>query len=187
MTGAEDCRGVRHAARCGTARSRRVRLRALMLAGLGGGLLLTLVCPPRPRLVWNVSASAPVGLYAIGGRDAIAAGDMVLARVPARWRGLAAERRYIPANIPLVKRVAAKDGDKVCAEGGTVVVNGVRRAARAARDSLGRPMPSWSGCVTLRRGAYFLLMDDPASFDGRYFGPTLHGDIIGEAWSLWSR
>jgi conjugative transfer signal peptidase TraF len=160
---------------------------ALAVVALAGALGLTIAVPPRPLLVWNVSASAPVGLYAIGGRGAIAPGTMVLARGPAPWRQLAGERRYIPVNVPLVKRVAAVSGDTVCAVEMRILVNGRRVAERRARDGQGRPMPRWQGCVTLRDGALFLLMDDPASFDGRYFGPTGQGDILGKAHLLWRR
>lgn len=161
--------------------------RAVAVAMLAGALGLTIVYPPRPLLVWNVSASAPVGLYAIGRPGGITPGTVVLARVPAPWRGLAGERRYIPVNVPLVKRVAAGPGDRVCAVGARILVNGYRVTERRAWDGQRRPMPWWQGCVTLRNGALFLLMDDPASFDGRYFGPTGQSDILGKAQLLWRR
>ncbi|BBB11098.1 S26 family signal peptidase [Sphingomonas sp. ID1715] len=164
----------------------RLPVRASVLISVGvAALTATIALPPTPRLVWNVSASAPIGLYAVGGRHDIAAGDMVLARVPDRWRRLAAERRYIPINVPLVKRVAAVPGDRVCARGRDISVNGRPVTDRREADGRGRPMPRWSGCVTLRTGALFLLMDSPDSFDGRYFGPTSRGDVIGEARLLW--
>ena len=145
----------------------------------------SILLPPRPLLVWNVSASAPIGLYTVGGRDEIATGDTALARVPERWRRLAGTRRYIPINVPLVKRVAAEPGDTVCALGQEIFVNGRWIAERRQTDGAGRPMPWWTGCVTLRRGALFLLMDSPDSFDGRYFGPTNRNDIIGTAGLIW--
>nr|WP_312051855.1 hypothetical protein [Brevundimonas diminuta] len=49
---------------------------------------------PAPRLVWNASASAPVGLWRIDPRAPFRVGDMVLASPPASVRRLAAERRY---------------------------------------------------------------------------------------------
>jgi type IV secretory pathway protease TraF len=52
-----------------------------------------------------------------------------------------------------------------------VTINGERAAQRAARDSAGRMLPTWSGCRTLH-GEVFLLGDTPDSFDGRYWGPT---------------
>lgn len=159
---------------------------AAALGALAIGLAATIALPLRPLLLWNASASAPIGLYAVAAPDGIETGDMIIARVPERLRMLAARRRYLPANVPLVKRVAAEPGDTVCASGLAVFVNGRRIARRLEHDGIGRPMPWWTGCVTLRRGALFLLMDDPASFDGRYFGPTGRTDIVGKASLLWA-
>ncbi|MGJ3648218.1 S26 family signal peptidase [Sphingomonas sp. GlSt437] len=161
--------------------------RSVALGILMAGLGTTIALHPRPLLVWNTTASAPLGLYAVGSAGALQTGDMVIARVPRAYRRLAAERRYLPENVPLVKRIAGGSGDTLCARGPTVFVNGTRVADRLAADRARRPMPWWTGCVTLRHGALFLLMaDNPASFDGRYFGPTPRGDIIGSAWPLWT-
>lgn len=188
----------RHAARAALAqwgqslrgaRSRRRRLarRSLAIAGLVTALVATIALPPHPLLVWNASASAPIGLYRVGGAD-LTTGDMVIAWPPADSSNFAARRHYLPANVPLVKRVAAEPGDTICALGATIFVNGRRVAERLVRDGAGRPMPWWTGCVTLRRGALFLLMtDSPASFDGRYFGPTGRNAIVGKATLLWAR
>nr|WP_250890837.1 S26 family signal peptidase [Sphingobium nicotianae] len=168
---------------------RRSRLRR-RVAITGAGIALVLASaalPPAPRLVWNASASAPVGLYAVSPGAALAPGDMVIARVPDPFRRLAGERRYLPMNVPLVKRVTALAGDEVCALGQEIFVNGRWTAERRLADGRGRSMPMWSGCVRLRCGQLFLLMDSPASFDGRYFGVTEAGDIVGKARLIWHR
>jgi conjugative transfer signal peptidase TraF len=176
------------ALRAAKLRRRRFRRRATAIGVLAAALGATIIVRPAPLLVWNASASAPVGLYAVGPQQMPESGNMVIARVPAAWRRLAAIRHYLPENVPLVKRVVAAPGDTVCARGAEITVNGREAARRLARDGSGRPMPWWNGCVTLRHGALFLLMtDSPASFDGRYFGPTPRGDIIGKARSLWTR
>ncbi|WP_255247210.1 S26 family signal peptidase [Sphingopyxis sp. GW247-27LB] len=167
---------------------RRLGRWAVGCGGLALALAGTLLAPPRPRLLWNASASAPVGLYAVGDGAAPVRGDMVIARVPAEFRMFAARRRYLPANVPLVKRVAAMAGDEVCAAGARVTVNGHIVARRLDRDGAGRPMPWWSGCAELAADEYFLLMtDSAASFDGRYFGITEAGDIVGKARLIWRR
>ena len=149
---------------------------------------LTIAFPPAPRLVWNASASAPIGLYAVTPGATVEPGDMVIARVPDPSRMMAAERRYIPANVPLVKRVAAAAGDEVCALGREIFVNGTWVVERRASDAKGRPMPWWSGCVRLRGRQLFLLMSDsPGSFDGRYFGVTDGNLVVGKARLLWAR
>jgi len=175
----EALRAVRRRRRTLTRRAALVALGCACLAG-------TIVVPPLPRLVWNASASAPLGLYRVAPGGAVARGDMVVARTPISVRGLAARRHYLPANVPLVKRVAGVPGDRICAAGVTITVNGRLLAPRRVRDRLGRPLPWWHGCRTLRDGAVFLLMAEaPDSFDGRYFGPSDARDIIGKASPLW--
>lgn len=148
----------------------------------------TIFWPPRPFLLWNASASAPRGLYVIGSPSAVRRGDMVVAWPPEFARSLAAERRYLPANVPLVKRVAAGQQDVVCAVGRSIFVNGRHLADRRTRDLSGRLMPWWTGCRRLGQDAFFLLMgDSPVSFDGRYFGVTKARDIVGKATLLWAR
>jgi conjugative transfer signal peptidase TraF len=169
-------------------RRRRNVLRSAWAIGLlAFGLGATVALPPRPLLVWNASASAPVGLYAVSGATGVDVGDMVIARLPSEFRALAARRRYLPLAVPLVKRVAAVSGDRVCALGHRITINGEIVAWRRRFDGRGRPMPWWRGCTLLRGGAVLLLMDSPSSFDGRYFGPTLEGDIVGRAHLLWAR
>jgi len=171
------------------AKMRRSQLRMRMAtAGVGIAILLaSAAIPPAPRLVWNASESAPIGLYAVTPRASTEAGDMVIARVPEPLRRLAAERHYLPMNVPLVKRVAAQAGDEVCALGQEIFVNGHRAAERRLADGRGRPMPTWTGCIRLHGRQLFLLMDSPASFDGRYFGATEQREIIGKARLLWRR
>lgn len=160
---------------------------AVAAVGVVVAVTLTLLAPPRPLLIWNVSASAPIGLYAVRSARSPSRGDMVAARLPPRWRALGSARHYVPANVPLIKRVAAAAGDRACATGADIAVNGTRVARRLDFDGGGRPMPHWSGCIVLGRGEYLLLMPGPASFDGRYFGQTAQRDIVGQVHLLWAR
>lgn len=161
-----------------------------MTAGLAATVIVavavTLADPPTPRLVWNVSASAPVGLYAVTPNYALAPDDMVIARTPLPVRRLAAVRRYLPQNVPLVKRVAAVAGQEVCALRAFVYVDGYPVAIRRPADGRGRPMPWWQGCLRLTGGAVLLLMERSDSFDGRYFGPTSPTDVVGRARLVWA-
>lgn len=154
---------------------------ALILA-IGGSIL----SPPVPRLIWNASASAPVGLWQVAPDAPLQRGDMVAARLAEPWRSLAARRHYLPANVPLIKRIAASGGDRICASHGGVSVNGRMIAARRRLDGAARPIPGWRGCQTLGADEFLLLMDAESSFDGRYFGPTTRADIIGKAVPLWA-
>lgn len=165
----------------------RMRRRMLALAGLGLGLLgLAQLAPFAPRLIWNASASAPRGLYWLQPETAIRRGDLVLARLPMVPRQLAAERGYLPAEIPLLKRVAALAGEHLCADGDRVRLGSGLTVQRLAADGQGRPLPAWRGCRVLGETEVFLLMAAaPASFDGRYFGPVTRSDVIGRLLPLW--
>jgi type IV secretory pathway protease TraF len=92
---------------------------------VGGVALLGLSALPTPRpwLVWNASASAPIGLYRVVAGP-VERGDWVLVRPPAEVAVLAAERAYLPLGVPLVKRVAALGGDAVCNRKGALFING---------------------------------------------------------------
>lgn len=138
-----------------------------------------------PVLVWNASASSPRGLYGIvSGPPAM--GDYVIAWPPAAAGRLAAARGYVPNRIPLVKTVAAGPGDRVCARQRTMWVNGRAVAARSKTDRAGRRLPWWSGCRALGPDEWLLLgLDDPASYDGRYFGPIPAALVVGRARLLW--
>ncbi|MFX7891131.1 hypothetical protein ABTK46_20180, partial [Acinetobacter baumannii] len=44
------------------------------LAALGCSIAATIAFPPQPLLIWNASASAPIGLYGITAPDSIRKG-----------------------------------------------------------------------------------------------------------------
>jgi conjugative transfer signal peptidase TraF len=166
---------------------RRLTWCALVAACIINALIVTIVAPPAPSMIWNVSRSAPTGLYVVRDLEPLLVGDMVAARVPPGVRSFAARRRYIPAKAPLIKRIAAGPGDRVCAARDVLRVNGLQMAQRQMVDKAGRWLPWWSGCATLGPDEYLLLMDHANSFDGRYFGLTSKSDIIGKAQLKWAR
>jgi conjugative transfer signal peptidase TraF len=161
----------------------------LLFATSGAVLLLSLpaLMQPAPHLVWNASKSSPIGLYRVEPERLPVPGEWVVLRTPERVRMLAARRHYIPANVLLVKRVAAGAGQSVCAAGATLTIDGVPAASRRPVDPSGRPLPRWRGCRLLGRDELFVLGSAPDSFDGRYFGPVGPSERIGKAVPLWLR
>jgi conjugative transfer signal peptidase TraF len=143
---------------------------------------------PKPLLMWNASGSSPIGLYLITSSNLLRIGDFVAAWPPPPARRLASERNYLPASVPLVKRVAALAGDRICAARSTISINGGAAVVRHVRDPLGRALPWWSGCRRLKDDELFLLSPRmPSAFDGRYFGLTRRAELIGRAKLLWRR
>jgi conjugative transfer signal peptidase TraF len=168
---------------------KRYRIRMLVLAAIGAAPVAASAAWKLPMLlVWNASSSAPVGLYRVDHAASLRRGDTVIAWAPLRARALAARRHYLPSGVPLVKRIAAAAGDRTCAQGLSIRINGKLAATRLKRDVSGRAMPWWwQGCRILRPHEYLLLTDNRQSFDGRYFGITRKSDLIGRAAFIWPR
>lgn len=164
-------------------------LRAMALSGaLFAGLFGAVTAlAPQPRLIWNASASMPLGLYHVDVGRTPATGDLVLAEPPDEVAALLAARGYLPRGVPLLKRVVAAEGALVCRTGSFVTIDGIGAVRARANDRAGRPLPRWLGCRRLQRGEYFLLGAASDSFDSRYFGPLPAGAVIGTARPLLTR
>lgn len=161
-----------------------MRLRIPILAVAGIAVLWS---PRAPFLIWNASASAPIGLYVLHQTVIVARDDLVLAIPPQAAARLATKRGYLPAGVPLVKRVAALASDMICSTRARITINGYWVATRLAADAQNRPLPAWCGCRTLQPGQVFLLMAGVRdSFDGRYFGPIQRSAILGTLRPLWT-
>ena len=177
----------------------RSRLRArLVLAGLSAcGLAALAWAPfvqPLPRLIYNPSDSVAVGWYRVEPLDRradslprpLSVGSIVLTQLPADATAMAAQRGYLPAHVPLLKRVGAVAPQRVCIVGRSVRIDGVPVAAVLPTDRMGRPLPSWQQCRRLQPGELFVLSaTNPASFDSRYFGPITASTVIGVAHPVW--
>lgn len=141
-----------------------------------------------PRLIWNATASAPVGLYELRSQATFKRGELVLIRPPQWVRIFAAARGYLPETVPMAKRIAAQNSDIVCRERDAITINNRVVAHALLTDGEGRALPTWSGCRRLGKDEIFLLMDSVrASFDGRYFGPVPTTAIVGKLVPIWTR
>jgi len=141
---------------------------------------------PMPRLLWNASASVPVGFYAIYPAGRLTAGELLVVRPPAPLAQFMAARGYLPLGVPLIKHVAALPGQIVCRSGRAITVDGIVEAQALDRDAHGRELPAWQGCRAVQIDDVFLMNAGvPDSFDGRYFGPEPDSTIIGSAMPLW--
>lgn len=164
-----------------------MKRRLILAAGVAAAALVTLVVPVAHYAVWNATASVPTGLYAIRGTASLQVGERVAVDPPPVLERLLARRGYLPTGVPLLKRVAAVSGQRVCRHAHRVTIDGQLAGHARASDRLGRPLPAWSGCRTLRRGDVFVMSPDaPASFDGRYFGLLRTTDVIGRATPVWT-
>ncbi|MDH6264429.1 S26 family signal peptidase [Bradyrhizobium sp. BR13661] len=142
---------------------------------------------PAPRLIWNATASTPIGLYTLRPVGQLHALELVAARLPEPIANVLADGGFLPKGVPLLKRVMALPGQTVCRSGDAITVDAVDVGAAHDRDHLGRPLPRWSGCATLQPGEVFLMNPTvPDSLDGRYFGLLPVSSIVARAVPLWT-
>lgn len=165
---------------------------AFLAATLLAVTVLTAPCvlPLRTRIVFNPSASMARGWYrvdAVSAPGAVRASSLVLARLPASAAALAAQRHYLPAGTPVLKRVAAVAPQSVCIARQRVRIDAKAVAVVRLHDGVGRSLPIWTHCGPLAHGELFLLGDaQPVSFDSRYFGPVRVDAVLGVAHPLWT-
>ena len=136
------------------------------------GIAIAGFVPTAPRLVWNASASVPIGFYTVAPADRIEMPDLVAVMPPEPFASYMVDRGYVARDVPLLKRVIGLPGQRVCRAGRAIAVDGVPLGEARDRDSLGRDLPVWQGCRVIAEGEVFLMNPDVGdSLDGRYFGP----------------
>ncbi|BBB08442.1 MULTISPECIES: S26 family signal peptidase [Alphaproteobacteria] len=143
---------------------------------------------PMPiKLMWNASASAPIGFYTIDFDGPFEATDLVAVDVPEPLATFLATRGYLPKGVPLLKRVLGTSGQTVCRSNLTITIDGIEVGAALEQDRIGRDLPVWQGCRRIHSGEVFLMnWEVRDSLDGRYFGQTSTDQIIGRAVPLWT-
>lgn len=140
-----------------------------------------------PKLIWNASASTPIGLYAIAPDPSPNVTDLVAVRAPEPLARFLAEGGYLPRGVPLIKHVVALPGQRVCRTGLAITVDAVPMGDALDHDRRGNPLPVWQGCRVVAEGELFLMnWQVRDSLDGRYFGPLPASAVIGRAIPLYT-
>jgi conjugative transfer signal peptidase TraF len=164
--------------------TRRRILTVTALAVIGIGAASTVETPT--KLIWNATASAPVGFYTVEPADRIEVPELVAVMPPEPLTGFMIERGYVGRGVPLLKRVLGLPGQRICRLRSTITVDGIEMGEALEHDSLGRELPVWQGCRTVREVELFLMnWQVRDSLDGRYFGPIPASSVIGRAVPLW--
>ena len=165
--------------------TRRRTLTVTVLAVIGIAAASAVETPT--KLIWNATASAPVGFYTVEPADRIDVPELVAVMPPEPLAAFMVERGYIGRGVPLLKRVLGLPGQRVCRTGRTITVDGIEMGEALERDSLGRDLPIWQGCRVIGDGQLFLMnWEVRDSLDGRYFGPIPAASVIGRAVPLWT-
>lgn len=139
------------------------------------------------KLIWNATASAPIGFYTLEPAARIEAHELVAVMPPEPLAAFVVGRGYVGRGVPMLKRVAGLPGQRVCRTGRTITVGGIVMGEALERDRIGRELPVWQGCRVVADGDLFLMNGDVGdSLDGRYFGPIPTSSVIGRAQPLWT-
>ena len=163
------------------------RARYVLLTAAALATVIASVGPTAPRLVWNASASVPIGFYTIAPVERLEVPDLVAVIPPEPIASFMVKRGYVARDVPLLKHVLGLPGQRVCRAGRAISVNGVPLGEARDHDSLGRDLPVWQGCRVIAEGEVFLMnLDVGDSLDGRYFGPLPVSAVIGRAIPLFT-
>lgn len=159
------------------------RLAATLATVLSSSTLGTSAFVDLPKtVIWNASASAPIGLYSLQAAGSIDVTDLVAIVPPPPTAQFMAARGYLPIGVPMMKRILALPGQTVCRQGLDIMVYDATVGRARERDSADHEMPVWQGCHTIGDDELFVMnWDVPDSVDSRYFGPFPRGSVIGRA------
>lgn len=154
--------------------------RTAILAAVVAGVAAALATLRALTLALNLTPSMPIGLYRLSAVDrAPHAGDIVEMCPGPALAAFAAGRGYLPPGpcphrtAPLLKLVAATDGDVVDVSDARILVNGrpLPHSETRARDSAGRPLPhAPHGIRRLHAGEVWLWTPCARGWDSRYYG-----------------
>lgn len=159
----------------------------MVTAAAALGIAIAGLVPTAPRLVWNASASVPIGFYTVAPTERIEVPGLVVVIPPEPVASFMVERGYVARNVPLLKRVIGLPGQRLCRTGRSITVDGAPPGEARDHDSFGRDLPVWQGCRVIAEGEVFLMNPDVGdSLDGRYFGPFPASAVIGHAIPLFT-
>jgi conjugative transfer signal peptidase TraF len=140
-----------------------------------------------PRYIWNASNSVPIGLYRIQPTGKLTITELVAVRPPDPLAAFLDLNGYLPAGVPMLKRVLALPGQTVCRTGVTITVDSLEMGQARERDGRNRRLPAWQGCRVIGEDELFVMNWQSAdSLDSRYFGPLPASSIIGRAVPVWT-
>jgi len=158
-----------------------MKKRVVIVTFLIGSITLGgLFWPPGERLIWNRTASAPIGLYWLNDAP-LHRGEWVVVSAKSADAQWAERHGFVGKDWPLLKQIVGVPGDEICRLRNAISINGNIIGMAKESDRLGRDLPRWEGCSVLGEGELFLMNSHPDSLDGRYFGAVDMSDLDGVA------
>lgn len=166
-----------------SARQRRVLVVLVCVLSLALGALTA-----RRDLIYNATASYPLGFYRLRAKDSFERGDLVIFAVPPGVRDLVRDRSYIPPRGDLMKTIIGVAGDRYCLRDDYFYVRGLPVGPVFKTDARSQPLPRLTtGCREVPSGSVLVASRSiERSFDSRYFGPIPTHTILGVTEPLWT-
>ena len=88
------------------------------------------------KLIWNASASTPIGFYTVESVGHLEVTDLVAVDAPEPMASFLDGGGYLPRNTPLLKRVLGLPGQTVCRTGVAIAVDGIEMGTALERDRI---------------------------------------------------
>lgn len=140
----------------------------------------------KKNYVYNVTPSIQKGLYKIYKAENIKKGDIVTFTIPEALKKFMVDRNYVSSKVDgLIKRIGAVEGDTITLTD-ELRINGEFIKKLPSYDTQGRVLPKMQGEYTLKKGEYFMLGDNPLSFDSCYIGIVSEDKILNKAVLIFS-
>ena len=123
-------------------------------------------------LIYNATASVPVGWYIKLPMSNLEIGDYVVFDPPAEVKDFVLDRGYMTENELMMKQVGGLAGDHYCVIQSTheFYAKGKYIGQVAKKDGQDRDLPVLDGDFVVPAGKFLPITTHPFSFDGRYFG-----------------
>ncbi|WP_333594543.1 S26 family signal peptidase [Anaerospora hongkongensis] len=153
--------------------------KAAITLGLVVLFLIPLGFIPLPHiLVYNRTASLPLGWYLKMPLGTYQVGDIVAFQPPGDAKALAVERGWIRDGELLMKKIGALENMPWQIDGnGNFFVADMYIGPVSEVDRLGRPLPQMHGSYSVKPGSFLPIAFPTGSFDGRYYGDVPLGNI----------
>lgn len=138
----------------------------LLTAIIGIALLLQ----PLRIGYYNLTASAPKGLYRITTTTPLERGQLVTIKIPDSVKENSGKSRWNKVDTPLLKQIGGLPGDEVKVTDDGFFVNNEYIGPVFKVDKHGEAMPMIRGTFIIPPNMFLPISHYEKSFDGRYFG-----------------
>ena len=135
--------------------------------------------------VHQLTPSMPEGWYFTYPVSSYYRGDNVVFSPDKQTENYILARKWLPKDIPLLKKIVGIPGDFLCIKQQNVYINGELLGKVYEMDDKGNALPVFSFCGKIAKDEYFMQgVANAHSFDSRYYGLVNKAQIMSKAVKL---